>query len=64
MTKHGPIDVDHGAGVNLTILTSLLIDVCDLVIGLQVSGRESGVVASSPSFLLEELWPEPVKPAH
>lgn len=64
MTKNRPINVDHGAGVNLTTLTSLLIDVCDLVIALQVYGRESGVVASSPSFLLERLWPEPVKPAH
>lgn len=55
MTKHQSMNVDHGADVNLSILTSLLIDVRDLVMASQEFGQESGVVASSPSYLLEEL---------
>lgn len=55
MTNHQSMIVDHEADVSLTIFTSMLVDLRELVVASQELGRESGIVAADPVRSFEEL---------
>jgi hypothetical protein len=55
MTNHQSIIVERDADVSLTILTSMLVDVRELVITTRELGQKSGIGANNRIRSLEEL---------